>query len=541
MMRPFVELCCLAKVLFLGRVVLVTSSDGGSGTTATIGLHQQNKQNDVPVLLEQFDDLLAGWDRLEAKVDDILTSIDHTVKTVQDVEDQHTVDAEGHRAQIRTIWTTWNQRQYHDIQRKLKAVIAAEIHRREYARDQADEYKRQKEHIRRQKEQAAAGKMVEKLPPPKGLSWEEVAEILSPDKFVSERDELVGTWIADLLQHTMADRPVPVWEWAKDITIRNDTKSFLSNSENEETDTENDTEQGCLTLLDAVVHIQQALTNYSHEDGLGMMDHAQGGRIVHHDTSPTFHPDEPLTQETWGNSIWRNYLIPQEVEEYILSHIDGWENWPLWPTNYLPHSLARWAPRSHTTAPPETVLQGTTWPGACWPMEGHRGQITMVLPYPIHPTAISIDHVSRLLLKKDDDDRDTAPRTMRVWGYATCEDGDDCRGLEYDEDDAYDLFGGRTIEYDLNGSSVQTFWLPKPKSPKMEGEEADSASCTAPENDEDEEALMASCSGDYSVVETDTLVRAIKIEVIDNWGNSDYTCLYRARVHGNPVKVAALD
>eukprot|EP00977_Amphora_coffeiformis_P013563 scaffold3586_cov164-Amphora_coffeaeformis.AAC.14 len=481
-----------------------------------------------------MDDLLAGWDRLEAQVEDVLTSIDQAVTVIHDVQSSQG-RLEGHKAQIQTTWTAWNQRQYHELQRKLKAVADAEMRRREHAQDQADEYKRRKDHIQRQKKLAAAGKKVEKLPPPKGLSWDEVAEILSPEKFIAERDELVGTWIANLLQQTMANRPAPVWEWAHDISISTGTaaKTALSNDDDDEMTTDNDTEQGCLTLLDAVVHIQQALTNYSHEDGLGMADHARGGRIVHHATSPTYHPAEPST-ETWGNSKWRNYVIPQEVEEYILVHIDGWEDWPIWPTNYLPHSLARWAPGSHTTAPPETVLQGATWPGACWPMEGDSGEITIALPYPIHPTAVSIDHVSRLLLTGDDEERDTAPKTMRVWGYAPCEDGDDCQGLEYDEEDVYDLFRGRTIAYDLNGASVQTFWLPKPKSPKVEDEDADPASCTAPEDDEDEEAMMASCSGDFSVVEPDTLVRAIKIEVIDNWGNSDFTCLYRARVHGNP-------
>ncbi|POI29371.1 hypothetical protein CIB84_006880, partial [Bambusicola thoracicus] len=30
--------------------------------------------------------------------------------------------------------------------------------------------------------------------------------------------------------------------------------------------------------------------------------------------------------------------------------------------------------------------------------------------------------------------------------------------------------------------------------------------------------------------------RQIKVEVQSNWGNVEYTCMYRANVHCNPVK-----
>lgn len=498
---------------------------GGSVAIAASPSDSSPPDNDVSALLQQADDLLAGLDRLEAQVEEVLTSVDQSMADLREI-DRRQDEVKEHQTYIQETWTAWNRRQYQDLQRKLKAIVEAEIHRRNHAQDQVDEYKYKKEYIKRQKEQAAAGDKVDRFPPSRGLAWDEVAEILSPEKFIKERDERVGAWIADLIHQTMADRELPKWEWAENIAIATNrstaaassgTASPTSGSGGDDT-TDNNAEQGCWTLLDAVMHIQEALTNYSHEDGLGVTDHARGGRVVHHATTPTYHPKDALSSETWRNSIWRNYLIPQDVEEYILSHFDGWEDWPLWPTNHLSHSLARLAPSAYATAPPETILQGATWPGACWPMAGYSGQITFVLPYAIHPTAISIDHVSRLLTP--DGDRDTAPKTLRVWGYAPCEKWN-CKGLEFKEEEMYDLFRGETIKYDLNGSSVQTFWLPPPQSP----------GCDAPD---DEHASAASCIADFSVVDIDTLVRAIKIEVIDNWGNGDYTCLYRARVHGSP-------
>jgi SUN domain-containing protein 1/2 len=33
----------------------------------------------------------------------------------------------------------------------------------------------------------------------------------------------------------------------------------------------------------------------------------------------------------------------------------------------------------------------------------------------------------------------------------------------------------------------------------------------------------------------DEVVAAIRLEIESNWGNEDYTCLYRFRVHGDPI------
>ena len=71
----------------------------------------------------------------------------------------------------------------------------------------------------------------------------------------------------------------------------------------------------------------------------------------------------------------------------------------------------------------------------------------------------------------------------------------------------------------------------------------------APPKDEN---LLPSCGGDDTTTTTTSttklssngkggvgdrrsIVKAVSFVVEDNWGNTDYTCLYRVRVHGDPV------
>ena len=516
----------------LSRALALTSTFFFGWVAATTTAARTSRT--IAVLLEEMDDVLAGWNRLETQVNEVLQKLDSDVEALQDEIEYRQKQVRDSQQDIQQQWTAWNKGRVRQLKRDLQAAVDAEIRRRQHAVDQVEEYKRQRQHIQRQKEQKAAGKPIEKLPP-QGLTWEQVVEILSPDTLFEERDARVGAWISSLLKQSMEQRPEPVWEWAENLERYSVASAASLEEDSDDQSTKKDMVQqgdvsGCWTLLDAVVHIQQALTNYSHDDGLGITDHAQGARIVHHETSQTFHHvSSHAAGETWGTSKWRDYLVPEDIEEYVLKHFPGWQDWPVWPTKWLPNSLARWT-GSFTTAPPETILQPATFPGACWPMQGSSGQVTIVLPYPIHPTAISIDHASLLLVPN----RETAPKTMRVKAYAPCEHND-CHGLEYDSEEVYDLFRGHTIEYDSNGNSVQTFWLPPTHGAaksKHQHDTGDSDSCSAPEDEETE--AVASCSGDPTTAfSSETLVRAITLQVLDNWGNADYTCLYRIRVYGD--------
>lgn len=471
-------------------------------------------------LLQEMEEAMDAFDRVDALVQQAIQSVDETLQRMEDIE-THRANVEMHQINIQDTWTEWNHGQYQQLQQQMKDVVRAEIERREHAQEQVEEYVRQKEYYLKasmdEKEAASSSSTESKVQDL--LTQEEMEDMLSLEEFLQQRDTKIGHWVAnEVFPEIIQKRPLPKYEWA------DRAKAILTPTAS------HSEEEGCWTLLDATEYIQQVLTNYSHGDGLGVIDHAQGGWISHQGTTPTYHA--PLSGETWGTSPWRDYLIPEEVEEHILSHFEGWKDWPVWPVKYLPRSLVTtlFGSSTLTTAPPETILQPATFPGACWPMQGSSGQVTIVLPYAIHPTAISIDHVSRLLTPEDEG-REAAPKTMRVSAYGSCGDNN-CHGREYDETAIYELFGGQTITYELAGSSVQTFWIPT-----LAADESSMASCTAPEDHEMEENVIPSCSaGAPSVLSKDTLVRAIKLEVIDNWGHGEYTCLYRARVHGDPFR-----
>jgi hypothetical protein len=59
----------------------------------------------------------------------------------------------------------------------------------------------------------------------------------------------------------------------------------------------------CRSVEDVVQDIHMALTKFS-QDGIGLIDHAQGGEIVHTLTSATYSP-QPDPSELLGNAWWR--------------------------------------------------------------------------------------------------------------------------------------------------------------------------------------------------------------------------------------------
>lgn len=93
--------------------------------------------------------------------------------------------------------------------------------------------------------------------------------------------------------------------------------------------------EGCPTAKQVVQNVQAALTKYS-QDGIGIIDHAQGGEIVHSMTSLTYVPP-PGDHELLGNVWWRKY-IPEDWESWLPT---GWEYWNVGVPSYLYHSLVR--------------------------------------------------------------------------------------------------------------------------------------------------------------------------------------------------------
>lgn len=93
----------------------------------------------------------------------------------------------------------------------------------------------------------------------------------------------------------------------------------------------------CATVSDIVHDAQSALTRFS-QDGIGMIDHAQGASVVYENemTSLSYMPPSE-TSELLGNVWWRKY-IPEDWERLLPA---GWEEWDVAIPSYIYHSLVR--------------------------------------------------------------------------------------------------------------------------------------------------------------------------------------------------------
>ena len=166
-------------------------------------------------------------------------------------------------------------------------------------------------------------------------------------------------------------------------------------------------------------------------------------------------------------------------------------------------------------------------------MDGSTGQITIRLPYPVKVGAITVDHVSSLLVSEGS--RDSAPKRIRIVGYPSCEDDDRCAGIGFDSRDAIRI---GELEYDAEGPSVQTFDFNLDMPPSIGTNVEESEFHGEVDDDypnDDDESGSASCSMSSSSCspQPQHVVAGVTFQILDNWGNPDFTCLYRFRIHGD--------
>ncbi|XP_071658461.1 SUN domain-containing protein 2-like [Patagioenas fasciata] len=124
---------------------------------------------------------------------------------------------------------------------------------------------------------------------------------------------------------------------------------------------------------------------------------------------------------------------------------------------------------------PATILQHRIAPGNCWAFQGSQGHVVIRLPVEIWPTALTVWHISKATSPSGE--VSDAPKEFVVFAV--------------DEAGAETLLG--TFMYDVNKMIAQTFHVQK---------------------------------------QLPRTFRYIKIQVESNWGNPEYTCVYRVQVHG---------
>ncbi|XP_048089730.1 LOW QUALITY PROTEIN: SUN domain-containing protein 2-like [Alosa alosa] len=129
---------------------------------------------------------------------------------------------------------------------------------------------------------------------------------------------------------------------------------------------------------------------------------------------------------------------------------------------------------------PRTVIQPEMHPGKCWAFKGSEGFLTITLSLPVRITQVTLEHIPKSLSPTGH--IDSAPREFAVYGLS---------GFDEQEEGKY---LGR-FTYDSDGEPIQTF------------------------------ELLDSVKDVYG---------AVQLRVLSNWGNPEYSCVYRFRVHGQP-------
>jgi len=292
-------------------------------------------------------------------------------------------------------------------------------------------------------------------------------------------------------------------------------------------------ELDCVSEEEASEMIQSAVATYE-EDYTGKFDFAlasSGARIVYTNgmTSDTFTPSDSIVP----SFVWHS--IPRL---------------PKFAMNYLNMQTP--------VLPPEEVLSPDTNLGSCWAMNGRSGQITIRLGQPVKVTSVTLDHVSPLLEPAGREKGLSAPRYVRVVGYPPCASGDnDCERLGFDARKPLELsefqYLRASSDEDNGMAAVQSFKTIGSEeeeikvTPKVEEDEVEDiaesvfeapleggcswTSCAPPQEGEEKKDDEAA----EEERRANKLVKAVTLHVDENWGNEEFTCIYRFRVHGDSI------
>uniref|UniRef100_A0A670KGB8 Sad1 and UNC84 domain containing 1 n=1 Tax=Podarcis muralis TaxID=64176 RepID=A0A670KGB8_PODMU len=127
---------------------------------------------------------------------------------------------------------------------------------------------------------------------------------------------------------------------------------------------------------------------------------------------------------------------------------------------------------------PRVVIQPDMYPGNCWAFKGSQGYLVVRLSMMIYPTAFTLEHIPKTLSPTGN--ITSAPKDFSVYGLES----------EYEQEG---VLLGQYI-YDQDGEPLQMFQT------------------------------------------TEKPFQIVELRIFSNWGHTEYTCLYRFRVHGRPAE-----
>ncbi|KAA8901434.1 hypothetical protein FN846DRAFT_891835 [Sphaerosporella brunnea] len=187
------------------------------------------------------------------------------------------------------------------------------------------------------------------------------------------------------------------------------------------------------------------------------------------------------------------------------------------PQSFFAHLVGLFSGTNNRMAShPAAALLPTADAGDCWAFPGNRGVLALGFSQHIYPTHITIEHISKNLVP----DYSTAPKTVEFWvqirsarerarveeaaveangadaGSRIMQPAPPGSNEEVTHSVLNEFVKLGTFEYNIDGDTVQSFELP------------------------------------VDMVRLGTMVEIGAFLIADNYGNDDYTCLYRMKVHG---------
>jgi SUN domain-containing protein 1/2 len=177
---------------------------------------------------------------------------------------------------------------------------------------------------------------------------------------------------------------------------------------------------------------------------------------------------------------------------------------------------------------PETALHHDTNPGHCWPFRGTRGQLGVRLLKPVHIDAVTVDHAKM----EQTIDMASAPRWMEVWGRVEGKENLE-RWEEYRKRFEPDVADGEVVETQVASHSPKTEHEPHvlhlPRLPN--GDQY--VRIASFEFNANSRRNIQTFSVLQDALDLGITFQTVVLNIDGNWGNDEYTCLYRFRVHGS--------
>ncbi|KAF8339851.1 uncharacterized protein EI90DRAFT_2293952 [Cantharellus anzutake] len=171
--------------------------------------------------------------------------------------------------------------------------------------------------------------------------------------------------------------------------------------------------------------------------------------------------------------------------------------------------------------PPVTALIPDLNVGNCWPLRGSNGTLGVYLTRHIHISSFSIDHASKDVVY----DITPAPKHIRVWGIV--DGADNLAKLSAHREE----LSIRKEAGTLNEDEVEEMEEPRPPYAALP-KTLEFLSLAKFEYDINAPDNVQTFQVPDRIKNLDIDFGVVLFDIRSNWGHSEYTCLYRVRVHG---------